>query len=244
VKTLRLLSLGAVGATALLLSGCGGNSSGAASRIDVHFPPQTFTFDTSPSVNVPAGGTFPSVACGTVNDCYGGLFDSPNHFVNLTTTLVCVQDAPSGPATCLAQIPETVSTMVSLAGQSGIPGDDALVDITIPGLSYAVSSATMNVNLEGVTLYLAPSGVTDPNDPQAILFGALPTIISDTEPQGEVQLMSNSVETMEMFTANTSIPFALIAAATLNVPGGSLVGPLTVTVSGSLTGYAAAPSKG
>jgi hypothetical protein len=144
----------------------------------------------------------------------------------------------------VAQFPETLSSMVTLAGQSGVSGGESLCDITITSLSYTVSNDTMGVDLLGFTLYLAPSGVTDPNDPQAIAFGTLPTLPSGTAPQGEVQLLSNSVETIEMFTRNTSLPFELLAAATVNVPGGSLVGHLTVTVSGTLSAYAVASCGG
>jgi hypothetical protein len=238
---MRFLSFGVVGATVLLFVGCGGNSSGVASRIDVRFPSQTFTFDTSTGVTVPAGGTFPSVACGTGTDCYSGLVDSPNNVVAPATPLKCVQEQPFGSATCVAQIPETMSSMVVLAGQPGISGGGSLVDITITGLSYAVANNTVNVDLLGVTLYLAPSGVTDPNDPQAVPFGTLPTLPSGAEPQGDVQLMPTSVETMEMFTGNTSIPFDLIAATTVNVPGGSTVGHVAVTVSGTLSAYDLGP---
>jgi hypothetical protein len=183
-------------------------------------------------VTVPAGGTFPSVSCGTLNDCEIGLWDSPNNFVTLLATLSC-----SG--TCVAQFPETMSTTVSLAGQHGISRGDALVDITITNLQYAVSTNTTDVDLLGFTLYMAPSGVTKPTDLQAIAFGTLPPIPAGTDTQGgQVQLMPNSVETFEMFTRNVSIPFDLIAAATVNVPAGSVVGRLTVTVSGTISAYA------
>ena len=56
---------------------------------------------------------------------------------------------------------------------SGLTG---LVSISIKRISYQVTANTLDVDVPDVILYLAPSGVMDPNDPSAKKFGTLPAI--------------------------------------------------------------------
>jgi hypothetical protein len=222
---MRFPSFWAAGGAAMLLAGCGLISSDV-SRITVDLPSQTYTFDTSMWGNIPTGATFPSIPCTSDPDCCS----LPT--VNCTMTpLVCDNSV------CEAQIPESVSTTVSLAGQPGLTQTASLVKITISSITYAVSNNTMNVDLPPFIIYMAPNNVTSPSDTRAIAFGTVPAIPAGTNPSGQVQLMANSAATFEMFTGNISVPFNLIAATTVDIPGGSPIpsGHITVTVSGTLS---------
>lgn len=217
--------VGLAGAAALLVAGCGLISSDV-SRITVDLPSQTYTFDTSMWGSPPVT-TLPSVPCTSDSDC-----STAAAVVNWSAaTLVCASSV------CEAQVPEAVSTTVSLAGQPGLSQTASLAKITISSISYMVSNNTMNVDLPPFTLYLAPSGVTDPTDTRAKAFGTVPSIPAGMDPSGQVQLMADSAATFEMFTGNISVPFNLIASTTVDIPGGSPIpsGKITVTVTGTLS---------
>ena len=57
-----------------------------------------------------------------------------------------------------------------------------------------------------------PTGVTDPTDPQAQLFGTTQPIPAGTNPTMMVQLVSNAAAVFQTFTAHLSTPFNFIAA--------------------------------
>jgi hypothetical protein len=84
-----------------------------------------------------------------------------------------------------------------------------------------------------VILYLAPSGVMDPNDPSAKKFGTLPAVPAGTMPSGDVILEPNSAAVLASFTSDIHSPFMFIAATTLKVSH-SPTGGLDMTITGQL----------
>jgi hypothetical protein len=118
---------------------------------------------------------------------------------------------------------------------------DGLGSISISSISYMVSNNTLNIDLPPLSIYLANQGVSDPNDPSAVLFGTIPAIPAGTDPSGNVMLVSNAAAVFGMFTSgathNISTPFNVIAAATVVIPAGSPVpsGGITIAVTGTIS---------
>ncbi len=226
-----LLKARAFAIAALALAGCGLISSDIT-KLTFDLPTQSYTFDTSMWGNLPAG-TVPAVPCTSSSDCCtsGALAG-----ISCTTTPL---DCNAG--TCEAAVPESVSSSIDLASQvpqlSGFAGH-ALSQITISKITYSVSNNTMNIDLPAMTIYLAPQGVTDPNDPQAVMFGTTMPIPAGTDPTNQpVTLVSNASQVFGMFTANISTPFNLIAATVVKIEAGQPVpkGAITIAVTGALS---------
>jgi hypothetical protein len=204
-------------------------------RVTFDLPSQTYNFDTSMSglPAAPAGSTFPTIPCGADGDCCT-LAGAAGYTCSSTLMLSC----PAG--SCEAQVPESTHSSVNLAMQVGqlatFPGH-SLVNVSIQSINYTVSNNTLNVDLPPISIYLAPDGVTDPNDPSAELFGTVPPIPAGTNPSGNVQKTSNADAVFEKYTKNVSQTFNIIAAATVVIDGGSPVpnGHITVTVGGTIS---------
>jgi hypothetical protein len=226
-------SLRAVGGlVGAVLIGCSLN----ITRLTFDLPKQTYSFDTSMWGNLPpaaVGLTFPSIPCGADADCCGTAAKAAGWDCQTTPT-VC--DTGS----CEPQIPESTSSSINLAMQVGalatFPGH-SLLDVTIGSITYAVSDNTLNVDLPPMEIYLAPDGVTDPHDPNARLFGTVPSIPAGSNPMGAVQKTSNADAVFEMYTKNVSTPFNVIGATTVVIAPGTPVptGHITVTVGGTVT---------
>jgi hypothetical protein len=204
-------------------------------RVTFDLPNETYNFDTSMWGNLPpaaAGAMFPSIPCTDDTQCCT-LAAAANLSCSMTP-MTC----PSG--TCQAQIPESTYQPVNLAMQVGqlatFPGH-SLLNVSIGSITYQVSNNTLNVDLPPILIYLAPDGVTDPNDPQASLFGTVPAIAAGTNPSGSVTKTANADAVFEMYTKNVSTTFNIIAGATVVIAAGTPVpnGHITVTVGGTVT---------
>lgn len=221
------------GLLALLFCGCGLISSDIT-KLTFELPPQTYSFDTSMWGNLPpaaAGATFPSVPCTTDDNCCAN--GSLVGLSCMTTPLVCMS------ANCQAQIPESQYTSVNLAMQVGtlatFPGR-SLVDVSIESITYTVASNTLNIDTPPFQVYLAPDGVTDPNDPSAVLFGTVPAVPAGTTPTGSMTKASGADAAFQTFTKNISTTFNIIAATTVVIAPGTPVpqGAITVKVQGTI----------
>jgi hypothetical protein len=111
------------------------------------------------------------------------------------------------------------------------------VDISVDRINFAVTTNTLNVDLPPVLLYLAPAGVTDPSDTQAMLFGTVPSVPAGQTTNGQVQLAPNAGSVFKTFTRDLSKPFMFIAATTAKVASGSGVphGRVVFSVTGRLS---------
>ena len=215
---------------ALGLVGCGLISSDIT-RLTFDLPTETYTFDTA-QWNIPPalqGATFPSIPC-TPDCCTIG---STVGLSCTTTPLVCMSDS------CSAQLPESQATTIDLSTdvKPSLSQYTSLVSISISRITYNVRSNTLNVDIPPLSIYLAPSGVTDPTDPSAKLFGTVPTITAGTTPMGNVQLVSNAAAVFQSFTSNLATPFEIITAATVVIGAGTPVptGAITIDVTGALS---------
>lgn len=215
-----------------LLVGCGLISSDVA-EIKFNLPPRMYSFDSS-SFNVPAGATT-EVACGAgqiVTDCCAP--PAPLPAPDCSATPITCEQNENGMDVCMAQATISQSQMMNLGQEvqqlSGLTG---LVSISIKRISYQITANTLDVNVPDVILYLAPNGVTDPNDPSAKKFGTLPAIPAGTMTAGDVVLEPNSAQVLESFTSNIQSPFMFIAATTLKVSH-SPTGRIDMTISGQL----------
>jgi hypothetical protein len=216
---------------ALGLVGCGLISSDIT-KITFDLPTETYTFDTA-QWNIPPalqGMSFPSIPCTTANDCCtlgaaAGLD---------CTMLACMAGS------CADQVPVSQATSINLSTDvmPSLSSYTSLVSISISRITYTVKSNTLNVDTPPLSIYLAPDGVTDPNDSRAQLFGTVPAIAAmDKPPTANVQLVSNAASVFQMFTGNLSTPFEIITAATVVIGGGTPVpsGAITIDVTGAVS---------
>jgi len=222
-----LLALGAVSAS------CGLISSDVAA-IKFNLPPRMYSFDSS-TFGVPAGLS-QEVPCGAgqlVVDCCNP--PAPLPAPDCSTTQIACEQNENGMDVCTAQATVSQSQVMNLGQEvqqlSGLTG---LVSISIKQISYRVDANTLDVTVPDVSLYLAPSGVTDANDPGAKKFGTLPSIAAGTTPSGDVVLEPNAAAVLESFTRNIQSPFTFIAATTLKVTH-SPTGKIDMTINGQLT---------
>jgi hypothetical protein len=150
----------------------------------------------------------------------------------LTTPFVC------DTGVCTAVFPVTQHTEMNLKQEaSELSGVTSVVDISIESISYSVTTNTLNVDLPPVQIFLAPSGVTDPADPRAMLFGTVPSVAAGDTASGEVILAANAGAVFKSFTRDLNTPFTFIAATTVKIASGSGIpsGQLVVSVTGVLS---------
>ena len=215
---------------ALSLVGCGLISSDIT-RLTFDLPTETYTFDTA-QWNIPPalqGMSFPSIPCTTDNDCCTlGTAAGLN-----CATLACMAGS------CADRLPESQATTIDLSTdvKPSLSQYTSLVSISISRITYAVRSNSLNVDVPPLSIFLAPSGVTDPTDSRAQLFGTVPTIAAGTTPTGNVQLVSNAAAVFQSFTGNLATPFEIITAATVVIGAGTPVpsGAITIDVTGALS---------
>jgi len=230
MKASSLRASGPALAVFLMLGGCGLISSDI-SKLTFDLPTETYTFDTSMWSNLPKG-TIPAVPCPTIDCCTAG---SAAGIDCSTTMLTC-----NASGVCEADVPESAASTVNLAMQVPVLqtfAGHALSNITISSIGYMVSNNSLNVDLPPLTIYLAPSGVTDPHDPTALEFGTIPAIPAGTDPSGMVMLVPNAASVFAKFTGNISNPFTVIAAGTVAIPSGSPApsGAITLSVTGTVS---------
>jgi hypothetical protein len=151
-----------------------------------------------------------------------------------STTQVACEQNENGMNVCTAQAPVSQSQMMNLGQEvSQLHSLTGLVTIKINRISYQVTANTLDFTIPDVTLYLAPSGVTDPSDPSAKKFGTLPAIAAGAMPTGDVVLEPNAAQVLASFTSNIQAPFMFIAGTTVKVshaPNGAV----DMTITGQL----------
>jgi hypothetical protein len=153
------------------------------------------------------------------------------------TMLACETDA-AGTDVCTAVVTITQSQTMNLGQEvPELQGASGLGNLSINQISYVVADNTLNLDLPPVALFLAPSGVSDPMDPNARKFGTVPAIAAGTTPAGTVTLEPDAAATFASFTRTLSNPFSLIATTTLHVPSGSAApsGKIDLSVTGRLS---------
>jgi hypothetical protein len=221
---------------ALMLTACGLIDSDVA-RVRFALPAKTYSFNAS-SFNLPAGGS-PEVPCGagqTVTDCCNP--PQPLPMPDCAMTPLTCEPNGAGTPVCTAVVSVSVAQAVNFSAEvPSLAGATSLADIRIERIDYAVPSNTLNVDVPPLSLYLAPAGVTDPNDPSAVKFGTVPLIPAMSTASGTVTPEPNANARLAMFVSNPSVPFAFIGATTVKVPSGTATptGAVQIVVSGELS---------
>ncbi len=197
-------------------------------------PAQTYSFDTSMFKGLPTGST-QAVPCGdgqAITDCCN---PAPLPAPDCTTTpLVCLADS-SGSSVCTAEIPQSLSSEINLGTAVPALSKFPTGNISIASINYTVTNNTLNVDLPAVTIYLAPGGVTNPKDAQAMVFGTIPAIPAGTDPSAMVVKDSGADRAFQTYAGNLSTPFDFIASTTVVIPSGSPIPSGQVTISITVT---------
>jgi len=155
-----------------------------------------------------------------------------------TMTMLDCEANAGGMDVCTAVVTLSQSQQLNLGQQvPQLQGAVGLGNVSINNISYTVLDNSLNIDLPPVTLFLAPNGVTDPNDPTAKKFGTVPAITAMSTPMGTVMLESDAAATFASFTHTLSTPFELIATTTVHVPSGTPVptGKIDMNVTGTLS---------
>jgi hypothetical protein len=215
----------------------------------------TMRANTSFSIRVSAALLLGALGCGLISSDITKLtFDLPKKKYTFTTQglmvpaganvqLTCgaggvVPTCPA-PSVCEAGIC-TVHYPISVVQKMDLKKDAAqvaqyssLANITIDRIGYDVVS-TANIDIPEMSIYLAPLGVTSPDDPQAVKFGTVGTIPAGATTSGEVVKEPNADATFAAFAADLTTAFNFIAATTVTWVSGTPVpsGTVDITISG------------
>jgi hypothetical protein len=225
----------AVAGTAL---GCGLISSDIT-KVTFDLPMKSYHFDTS-GLNIPAGNT-QEIPCGPtqlVMDCCNPPAPLPAPDCSSPTTNITCATNAQGNDVCTAEVTVTQTASMNLGSEvPKLSSATSLANLSISRIAYTVTNNTLNVDLPPMVIYLAPNGITDPNDPNAKRFGTVPTIPAGTTPSGTVSLEPNAAATFSSFTQSLSTPFNFIITTTVEVPSGTPIpsGAIDVGVTGTLS---------
>ena len=224
--SVRLLGLALVGAL-----GCGLLSSDVT-KLTFDLPNKTYSFDSASFSSAVA--SIPAVPCGGANViqdcCHPPAIAAPDCNAH---PLVCENSL------CTLKQPVTVWSKMDLkkeVPQLSSVDNQSLADITLSSLTYDAVS-TLNMAVPTINIYLAPDGVTDPNDPQATLFGTVAPIEAGQTVHGAVQKEPDADAQFASYGHAFGTPFNFIASTTVTVPSGSPAptGKLTITIDGKVS---------
>jgi hypothetical protein len=227
-------------ATALLsgLTGCGLIDPNIT-KVTFDLPTQSYSVDAS-TLKLPAGST-QAVPCGSgqlITDCCNPPAGLGLPMPDCSMTMLACEANSGGTDVCTAVVTVSQSQTLNLGQQvPQLQGAVGLGNVTINQISYTVVDNSLDIDLPPVTLFLAPNGVTDPNDPGAKKFGTVPAITDMSTPMGTVMLESDAASTFASFTHTLSTPFNLIATTTVHIPSGTPVpsGKIDMNVTGRLS---------
>lgn len=236
---LVLLGLGGMGVVA---PGCGILSSDIAT-VSFDLPARHYVFDTA-TWKLPAG-TVPAVPCTSSDLCCMLAQQLAGYDCAASPPLVC--DTSTPPGTCAVSIPvepppQTINLKQQVPQLSSLGSSQSLAAVSISEIDYQVKT-TLNHALPSVELFLAPSTVTSPDDPQAHKFGSIPAIPASTDTtngstsSGKVVLEPDAGATFSSYAYQFGTPFNFLARATFLLRGGDATptGSVDITVSGKLS---------
>jgi hypothetical protein len=111
--------------------------------------------------------------------------------------------------------------------------DKPLVDVTIDRVHYVVPENTLSIDSPKLTIYLAPSTVMAPGDPQARAIGSIePVPAGQTVADTDIDIDAEGHAAIEEFMRDYKTPFNLILGAQLELHGGDPIptGRIVATV--------------
>jgi hypothetical protein len=222
VRTGRLArgaALTAAVLTASALAGCGLIDSDVAD-FDLSLPEKAFTVDaTSWDLDPSAAGVL-SMSCAGMPDLCG-----------VAAMTACPMGQCSGAcsavtSTCELTIPIRLWSMVNLAAEKPELQqieDQALVDVTIDDITYAVAENSLDVATPPLTLYVAPATVMDAVGASAV--GTVPEIAAmTTVPAGTaVPLTTQGRADMIRFMKDFRAPFNIVVGTDLVLGQGDMI---------------------
>jgi hypothetical protein len=209
-----------LGVLVLLVTGCGLISSDVT-KLTFDLPTKHYTFSADGWASMIPAGVNMKVTCGA-----GG------------TVATCPSPLLCDAGVCSAHVPVSVFQKMDLkmeVPQLSSVNNQSLADITLESMTYQVTS-TANVPIPEIDLYLAPDGVTDPSNPQAVKFGTIAAIPAATNRSGSVVKTADADATFIKYGMAFGTPFNFIASTTVVVPTGtSPTGMVDVVVNGQVS---------
>jgi hypothetical protein len=223
MRTLSILRVRVLGVLVLGAVGCGLISSDVT-KLTFELPTKHYTFSADGWASmIPAGLAMNNVpvACG-----------AGTAVATCPSPLACVAGV------CSAEVPVSVFQTMDLkmeVPQLSSVNNQSLADITLESMTYQVTS-TADVAIPEIDLYLAPDGVTDPTNPQAVKFGSVAPIPAATNRSGDVVKTADADATFIKYGMAFGTPFNFIAATTVVVPTGTTPsGMVTITINGTVS---------
>ncbi len=200
---------------------------------NLRLPEKEFNLDTQDWM-LTVTGQMPTLDCPPV-DCA------------VATTQICEQGACSADcdanAHCQAHVTVSVFQMFDLKNEAPelqTIDSEAVISVTVETIKFKVSTNTLNIDSPPLTVYLAPNGVSDPNDPMAEEIGTIASVAAGQTGEGEIMLSETGKASMEQFMSNWRVPFNVIVTGRVTimagqaVPEGKLTGAVTVTAHAGL----------
>jgi len=199
----------------LFASGCGLISSDATSY-DLDLPDKTFSVDTAKwmvdedrahaLLGMSCAST-PAVCSAAATQACGpacsGACSSTTHTCELSLAVALYQtvdlekDAPA-----LQQVDAT---------------SHALLSVTVDDVTYAVTDSSLDVPTPPLTIYVAPSNVVDPADPQARAVGTIAAIPAMERASGSLQFVDGGKDALTEAMSSFKSPFNILVGATLMI---------------------------
>lgn len=220
---LRVLSVVAIG----LVTGCGLISSDVT-NFDLTLPDKDFTVDTTTwEVSDPEAQTVLSLRCGTSpNVC--------NSAAQTACPMNCSGACSATTQTCELSLEVSLYQAIDLLSERpelNSINDEPVIKVTIDSVSWEVTSNTLNVDTPVMTVYVAPSSVMDPTDPQARPIGTISPVAANTTTSGPQVLAFTATGKADLVAMMSTFktPFNVIVGSTLvvrqgqSVPQGRLV---------------------
>jgi hypothetical protein len=197
-------------------------------RFDLTLPKKPFRLDTADWMLTLEDATMPSVEC-PATDCAAAAAG------------FCAEDACDAACvagTCQLQVNVAISQTFNLDLEA--PELDALenqpvIDVTLDTVGFDVTTNTLNVTTPPLAVFMAPQGIMDPTNSEAVEVGAIEPIPPGTTGRVPLVLTDPGKVSMKSFLDNYKTPFNIFVAGQITVqagdpvPEGALAGEVLVT---------------
>jgi hypothetical protein len=140
----------------------------------------------------------------------------------------CSATCDSSSQTCDLSLAVSLSQAVNLEmeePQLQTIDSEPVIKVTIDSVTYTVPTNTLNVDTPAITVYVAPSTVTDATDPMAQAIGTLEPVSAGTTVTTPATLDFTAVGKADLVNimATFKTPFNILAGTTLTVKNGDPV---------------------
>jgi hypothetical protein len=140
----------------------------------------------------------------------------------------CSASCDSGTQTCDLSLAVSLSQPVNLEEeepQLQTINSEPVIKVTIDSVTYTVATNTLNVDTPPITIYVAPSTVTDATDPMAQAIGTLAAVPAATTVTTPTTLAFTDAGKADLVNIMSTFktPFNILAGTTLVVKDGDPV---------------------